>query len=223
MRVNIGTGATTFTGVPDLPLSDLKVVLSGGPNSIFAASCAPSAGTASAALTSQNGDKTATSDAAFKVAGCATGGGSSGGGGSGAGRGRPSVTLASISRLGRGLAILRLRVLKGHNAPAMRSVAIELPRGLTFRRGRAHGRPLTAVHVTGAQVASDRLVRGRLLIVLKHAVDSATIRVQGIRENAPLERRAKRHRLHKLKLGVGITDASDVGTLLRVIVHALSL
>jgi hypothetical protein len=228
--VNIVSGSTTFTGVPDVPLSDLKVVLAGGRNAVFSASCAPSSGTASATLTSQAGDRTATSQAPFTVAGCppassgtGTGGGNSGGGRPGAPRGRPSVTLASITGLGSGLASLRLRVRKGNNAAGISSVAIELPRGLSFRKGRSHGRPRTMAQIIGTHLRRVRLVRGRLLVVLSRAVGTVTIRVEGIRESASLEHKAKRHRLHSLRLGVGVTDASGLGTLLRVIVHALRL
>jgi hypothetical protein len=68
--VNIVTGSTTFTGVPDLPLTDLQVVLAGGSNSAFTAACLLRSGTASAALTSQNGDFTASANAPFTVSNC---------------------------------------------------------------------------------------------------------------------------------------------------------
>jgi hypothetical protein len=131
--------------------------------------------------------------------------------------------MVQTGHLGAGLASLRLKVLKGDNAPPIDSVAIELPRGLTFRRGRAHGRAVTRVHITGARVTYVRLVRGRLLIGLSPAVRAITIQVQGIREAATLKRRAKHHRLRVLTLGVGITDASGRGTLLRVVGRALHL
>lgn len=68
--VNLLTGSTTFTNVPDIPLTDLRVVLAGGPNAVFTASCIPSSGTASSTLTSQNGDKTVTANAPFTVRNC---------------------------------------------------------------------------------------------------------------------------------------------------------
>jgi hypothetical protein len=68
--VNIVTGSTTFTGVPDLPLTDLQVVLAGGSKSAFTAPCLLQSGTASAALTSQNGDFTVTANDPFTVSNC---------------------------------------------------------------------------------------------------------------------------------------------------------
>ena len=44
--VNLSTNSTTFTGVPDIPLSDLRVVLNGGSSGVFASSCATPSGTA---------------------------------------------------------------------------------------------------------------------------------------------------------------------------------
>lgn len=70
---NLVTGSATFTGVPDIPLTDLKVVLNGGPDSAFTATCVPPTGTASTKLTSQNGDKTATATAPFTVQNCPLG------------------------------------------------------------------------------------------------------------------------------------------------------
>jgi hypothetical protein len=70
---NLVTGSATFTGVPDIPLTDLKVVLNGGPNSVFTSTCIPPSGTASTTLTSQNGDKTATAKAPFTVQDCLLG------------------------------------------------------------------------------------------------------------------------------------------------------
>jgi hypothetical protein len=66
-----------------------------------------------------------------------------------------------------------------------------------------------------------RLVRGRLLIVLGRPVGTFTVQIPGLRETASLERKARHHRLRSLPLAVGITDASGVGTLLRVAALAL--
>jgi uncharacterized membrane protein YgcG len=95
-QVDLTTGATTFHNVPDLPLTDLKVVLAGGPNSVFTATCNPASGTASTKLTSQDGDLTKTVSDDFTVSGCPAGGGpvppggSGGSGGSGGGSGSGS-------------------------------------------------------------------------------------------------------------------------------------
>jgi hypothetical protein len=86
--VDIASNSTTFTGVPDIPLTNLSVALSGGSGSLFTTDCAMPTGTAQAVLTSQNGDKTASPTSSFTIAGCSTtGGGGGGGGGGGTGGG----------------------------------------------------------------------------------------------------------------------------------------
>ena len=85
-KVDLVNVAATFSGLPDIPLTNLGVTLNGGPNGLFASLCAPSSGTSTATLTDQNGDKTATDPAAFTVSGCparqsGSGGGRHGGGG----------------------------------------------------------------------------------------------------------------------------------------------
>jgi hypothetical protein len=68
--VNVVTGSTTFTGVPDLPLTDLRVALAGGPDSVFTSTCLLPSGSASTTLTSQNGDKSVTAKTSFTVSNC---------------------------------------------------------------------------------------------------------------------------------------------------------
>ena len=47
-QVSLATNATTFTGLPDFPLTDLKVKLDGGTKSVFDATCKPPSGSATA-------------------------------------------------------------------------------------------------------------------------------------------------------------------------------
>jgi uncharacterized membrane protein YgcG len=84
--VNLLKNAATFTGLPDIPLTNLSVTLNGGAQGLFLSTCATPKGTATAALTDQNGDKSTTVPANFTVAGCpGTSSGGSGKGGSGNG------------------------------------------------------------------------------------------------------------------------------------------
>ncbi len=69
-KVNLATNTTTFTGVPDLPLSDLRVTLAGGPEAAFATTCATPSGNAVGSFVSQDGDLLASSTAPFSVVGC---------------------------------------------------------------------------------------------------------------------------------------------------------
>ncbi len=91
--VTLATGTTTFTNLPDIPLTDLKVTLAGGSAAAFAATCNPAVGTATSALTTQNGDRSVGVSAPFTVANCpsgSNGSGGSAGAGPGSGGGTPS-------------------------------------------------------------------------------------------------------------------------------------
>jgi hypothetical protein len=81
--VSLASNTTTFTGVPDIPLSDLRVTLAGGPDAAFATTCATPSGDAIGSFKSQDGDLLANSTAPFSVSGCAGSAGGSGGRGSG--------------------------------------------------------------------------------------------------------------------------------------------
>ena len=78
--VDLARNAATFTGLPDIPLTNLKVNLNGGPQGLFLSTCNTPSGTATATLTSQNGDKTVKAPAMFSVIGCPGVNGASGGG-----------------------------------------------------------------------------------------------------------------------------------------------
>jgi hypothetical protein len=73
--VDLATSTTTFNNVPDIPLTDLKVSLAGGPDAAFESSCATPSGAATSTLTSQNGNRTVVVSTPFTVAGCPGSGG----------------------------------------------------------------------------------------------------------------------------------------------------
>jgi hypothetical protein len=106
--VNLATNSTTFTGVPDIPLTDLQVALAG----VFSSSCVTPSGTATSTLVSQNGDKTVTVPSSFTVSNCTApaGGGPSSGGGSSTTGNRPTITGAHVWGLLRGRAAMGFRV-----------------------------------------------------------------------------------------------------------------
>ena len=68
--INLSTSTVSFTGVPDLPVSNFTINLNGGTASLFNATCSPATGTEDGTFKSQNGDKTATSNSTFTVSGC---------------------------------------------------------------------------------------------------------------------------------------------------------
>jgi hypothetical protein len=119
--VNVSNSSVTFSDVPDVPLTDLKLTLNGGSSGLFATTCSPSTGTLSGSFTGQNG-VTARSNAALTVKGCPT---TSTGG-------RPAASRASLRGLVRNKAKLAFTVNEGTNAKPIKTIKIGLPRGISF-------------------------------------------------------------------------------------------
>jgi hypothetical protein len=234
--VNLTSNTTTFTGVPDIPLTDLAVTLSGGPDAVFMTTCASPSGTATATLTTQNGDRTASPTSAFTVANCtAPAGGAKPGGGTGrkpsggrrpARAGRPRIVLGSFAGLKDGKPTLAFGLVAGTKAPRLSSFAVALPTGLRFAGRRRAGR-LTVAGVTlqGAKVGSISLAHGHLTITLRRAVSSliVEIRHQGLAESHGLRVKAKHRRLRSLRLTVSVRDAKRKLTTLTASITRLGL
>jgi len=214
--VDVLHNTTTFTGLPDIPLSDLKVTLAGGANAAFAAFCSPASGTASSTLISQSGMHT-TVASPFTVAGCS--GSQSGASGSGSGSksspaGRAGIITAAVTGLASGHPTLSFKLTAGKNAK-LKSFSVKLPRGLSFVRHRIHGRlKLLGVALKGAKVKSLSLKRGALLVTLRAPVNtlSAKIGPRALKESAALRSAAKHHRLKRLQLTVLLTNTAGKRT-----------
>lgn len=234
--VNISTGSTTFTGVPDLPLTDLQVVLAGGPNSVFTPSCNPDSGTASTTLTAQNGDQTATAQAPFTVSNCPPpanpAGGAptptkSGGGAPPPARrtrhmGRPHLASIVLRRFAHERFRLRVKLTAGRDAPALKTISLALPTGLRFAQkpGRRFAlRP--RVSTDGRGIASIRLVGRRLRITLRRAAQRVNVSVLGL-TLAGMRHPAKRQRhLRQLRVVVSVSVSDAAGRRTRLPPRAL--
>jgi hypothetical protein len=221
-NVSLASNTTTFTGVPDIPLSDLRVTLAGGPNAAFATTCATPSGNASGSFTSQNGDKFATSTAPFTISGCpASAGGGSGGKGGGGGKtgagsgsanlGLPSLASASLSGLRRGRPTLSFKLIAGRRGPKLSSLTVSLPGGLSFMRHRVHGRlVLRGVSVRDAKVKTMRLKHGQLTITLARPAATVLVKAtaRALHESAGLRHKARRRRIRFLKLTSTVTTVT---------------
>jgi hypothetical protein len=203
--VNLVTNVTTFTGLPDIPLTSLLVTLDGGPQGLFLSLCHDPAGTASATLTSQNGDKTATVPANFTIAGCPSAGSSSPGPGGGSTVGGMSLTSPSAAGLKAGHPSLSFRLSVAMGAAKLRALTIELPRGLSFISHRSgHGLTVTGVRLRGATIRSLAESHGHLVVTLKRAVSSlgVTLTSAALRESAALRAKAASRKLKRLPLRI---------------------
>jgi hypothetical protein len=219
--VDLTKNSTTFTGLPDIPLTNLTVSLNPGPEAVFGTTCKPPSNTATATLTNQNGDQTVTVPAKFTVSGCPGGGGTgNGGGGSAQGNhGKLKVSNASVNGLSTGHPSLGFRIRVARGAPRLRSLAIALPSGLRFVEHRAGNRLVVAgVHVSGGRVASVSLSHGRLVIRLRSAATAVVVKLGSLalRESSALKAKARAHRLPKLVLTLATTNAAGKRTVVRV-------
>jgi hypothetical protein len=227
--VSLATSTTTFSGVPDIPLTNLSVTLAGGPNGLFQTSCTPSSGTAKATLIAQDGDRSVVASSPFTVSRCSgTGSGGSGGSGSGGSGGnhqtvgRPLISSASLSGLARGVPRLSFTLLAGRGAPGISSFTIKLPSGLSFRAVRRQGRlHVAGVSIAGARVKSLALSRGRLIVTLRRAVRKLSIKLgpRALKETSALKRAAAAGRLHLLTLSVVAKDAAGHATTLALAIR----
>jgi hypothetical protein len=218
--VDLVKNAATFTGLPDIPLTDLGVSLDGGPEGLFLSTCQTPAGTATATLSDQNGDKTVRAPGRFVVSGCQPGGsgGVNGGGGSPAtGGGRSGSTAAGVTaggatfsrggftglRTGRPVLSFRLAVAK--RAAPLDALTVELPRGLRFIGHHAGGKiRIAGVTVGGARIASLSISHGHLVIDLRRAVRRLTVRITSaaLVESTALRNQVRARRLKRLPMTV---------------------
>jgi hypothetical protein len=200
--VNLKTNTTTFTGLPDIPLTSLVVALNGGANGLFDTNCATPTNTSTTTLTDQNGDKTATPSSRFTISGCPTsasaGGGAGGSGESGSGSSSGGatatahLTTGNVRGLRRGRPTLRFS-LTASRASKLKSFTVTLPKGLSFVTGKVHQRlEVKGLSLKGADLKSERLRHGVLTITLRHGVRRVTVTVgsSGLMESKALRRAA---------------------------------
>lgn len=203
--VNLQTNSTQFSGLPDIPLTSLQVTLNGGADGLFQATCKPASGTATAALSDQNGDKTATVPAGFTVTGCPNSGSTGGGNGGGTSSpgSRPTVGGSILRGLGSGHPTLRFTVSTRGHAPKLTALTIALPRGLGFTR---HPRP--GITLRGAAIKHWHLAHGRLVITLRHPTSRVivTLTARALTETRAL--RAKARRIKKVTLTIVTTTTA---------------
>lgn len=235
-KVDLAGNSTTFTGLPDIPLTDLNVTLDGGAHGLFKSNCGTPSGTATASLTDQNGDKTAKPPATFTVANCTAshgGGGSgsgsgSGGGGTGSsgpgGSPSPRLTKTKVTGLRSGHVALDFTISEGKRLAKINALTVELPSGLSFARHRVGKRlKVTGISLKGAKVKSLRLSHGHLVITLRKAVSAVTVQIKplALKESAVLKARAKAKKLKRLPLTVIAKNTKGKHTTIHVQVKQL--
>ena len=240
--VDLARNAATFTGLPDIPLTNLGVNLDGGPEGLFLSTCQTPSGTATATLTDQNGDKTAKAPAAFTVSGCPGTSGNSGGGSAGGGSpgstgnagsrngstttgvtvGHTTLSRGRFSGLATGRPVLTFRMSVAKGLAKLRALTVELPAGLRFV---ARHHRVVGVSVRGAKIRSLVVSGQRLSINLRRAVANLTVAIArgGLTETGAIERAAKAHRLRSLELTATARNTRGTRTTIRALIKRLGL
>jgi hypothetical protein len=220
-QVHLQTLTTTFSGLPDIPLTNLTVTLNSGPTSLFSTLCTQTSGVSSATLTSQNGDKTVTDKTPFTMTGC-PGKPAGGGGGSRGGSGRsggPKIRAAAFGRLTTGKPTLRFTALAGAHSPAISSLTVRLPKGLKAVARRRHGRRIVGhVTVRGARSRPATVSHGALVIALRKAAGHATVKLGrgALAKTHALATKLRRGHVKSLRLTVTVRDAKGKRTTIHV-------
>jgi hypothetical protein len=210
--VSLANNSVTFANVPDVPLTNLTLTIT-GPNGqkAFVTNCAPANLVGN--FTAQGG-QTHTSTSAIQFIGCAS---------------NPTVS-GSTAGLASGHPKLKFKITHGKGAPNVATVALGVPRGLSFSRSAfVRHRTCTGtgkkkkcstttlikgLGIVGGKAKSVAIKRGKLVITLKKASGKLTITASGplVRESKSLQTSVKKHKTKSLKFTLKVTDAKHTST-----------
>jgi hypothetical protein len=212
--VSLTSNSVTFANVPDVPLTDLKLDVSGPPSGgkAFTTDCA--AANVGGNFTAQSGaTKTVSSPITFT--GCTL----------------PPTASGSTKGLASGHPKLTFKIAHGQGGGAnIAAVTIGLPRGLKFSRSAiiSHKTCTTkgkkkkcttttlikGLGIKGGKAKTVAIKGGKLVITLKKATGRLTITVSGplVTESKSLQTKVKKHKAGSLKFTFKITDAKHKAT-----------
>jgi hypothetical protein len=174
--VALTTKTAAFTGLPDIPLTSLKLVLNGGADGMFLTNCNPGTGVADASSTDQNGDKTASSAINYSIVGCAASSSSSSS--KTDTNTAPTVTSSAVTGLKSGHPSLSFKVSVPKKAAKLTQVSVKLTPGISFIKHKVGKKmKVTGVSLTGAKIKSLAIAKGRLVIKLKKASTSFRVKL----------------------------------------------
>jgi PKD repeat protein len=129
--------------------------------------------------------------------------------------GKPSASRAALTGVAKGKPKLAFTVAAGKAAPALKSLAISLPKGLSFVKKAKRLVAGIALKAHGKRLKfSVKVSHGVLTITLKTAATSsaATISRGAISASANLTRQVKHKHARKLPVGLRVIDAAGAKT-----------
>jgi hypothetical protein len=210
--VSLTAGTVTISSVPDIPLTDLNLTITGpGAHKAFTTKCTPSSSTAR--FTSQSG-VTKTVRSKVSLTHCVA---------------SPSASGAT-SGLATGHPKLHIMVSHGQAAANIASLAVALPAGLKFAPSAIMASRtclaklakeectttsmIKGLKVSGASLKSIALKSGKLVVTLQKAARSITVNMSGpvLIETSSLRRRVTTDKVHTVRVTVTVTDARHTTT-----------
>jgi hypothetical protein len=207
--VALATKNAVFTGLPDIPLTNLKLVLNGGANGMFLTNCNPGNGVADAASTDQNGDKTVSATVDYDISGCPS---ASFDGVTQKKTALPNAvpTLSTPSLVGAKTnhPALSFKVSVRKKAAKLTQVSLKLTPGISFVSHKVGKKTeITGVAVRGAKIKSLAISHGRLVIKLRKAVSSFRVSLSSVlRFSGPVVAAAAGQKKIRVKLSVITTN-----------------
>lgn len=191
------SNAVTIYTMPDLPLTSLTLSFTGNAmGRMFVVQCF--ANTFGAQFTPKSGAGLVRIDRPIVERGC--------GPRATAKRGRPRAS-GRVRGLAGGTPRLSLEISQGRRAPAVRSVSIRLPRGLSFAAGVAAVRRYLSL--SGARVASAGVRHGALVLRFRRPTAEASLAVAHplVTESGALLHAVSARHFHSGRVTVKVTDA----------------
>jgi hypothetical protein len=186
----VGTVALTtknavFTGLPDIPLTNLRLALNGGADGMFLTNCNPGNGVADASSTDQNGDKTASASVDYSISGCPA---STYNGVTTKTAAEPdavptlsAISSPSLAALKAGKASLSFKVSVPKKAAKLTQVSVKLTPGISFIKHKVGKKmKVTGVSLSGAKIKSLAISKGRLVIKLRKASSSFRVKLTSV-------------------------------------------
>jgi hypothetical protein len=183
--VALTTKNAVFTGLPDIPLTNLRLALNGGADGMFLTNCNPGNGVADASSTDQNGDKTVAAAVDYNISGCPassyTGVTKSSPAAPNAVPTLSAITSPSLAALKAGKASLSFKVSEKKNAAKLTQVSVKLTPGISFIKHKVGKKmKITGVSLTGAKIKSLAISKGRLVIKLRKASTSFRVKLTSV-------------------------------------------
>jgi hypothetical protein len=183
--VALATKNAVFTGLPDIPLTGLRLVLNGGADGMFLTNCNPGNGVADTSATDQNGDKTVSGAVDYDISGCPassyTGATTKSAAAPNAVPTLSAITSPSLAALKAGKASLSFKVSEKKNAAKLTQVSVKLTPGISFIKHKVGKKmKVTGVSLTGAKIKSLAISKGRLVIKLKKASTSFRVKLTSV-------------------------------------------